>query len=225
MRWQQLYRDGGADALLDDGRGRRGHDPPADEAVDRYAALRNDPRKFSIASCWRMVAAEARGHRWRWFKKLASCAAWDRRTRNERALVLNREGEEAYTQRCGAYIEQDTESHAPGECSIQDDTSVNLWVIAPDGQIIRPVLSVCLDWRSRFVGGYCLVREANEHSVLRAYAMHADAWVCRPGTSPTTASRKVLTCGAAIARNAGRAAGLNLATASNRWKASLPWPA
>ena len=51
---------------------------------------------------------------------------------------------------------------------------MNVWVAMPDGEIVRPTLSVMLDWRSRFVGGWCVARTGNEQAALRAYRMHAE---------------------------------------------------
>ena len=76
----------------------------ASEAVALYWALRNDPRKFSLAHCHRVVADESARNAWTWHHTCTACAAWDRSTRNDRGLMLNREGDQRFTQTCGRYI-------------------------------------------------------------------------------------------------------------------------
>ncbi len=100
-RWDRLYCDGGADALARDGRGRQSFETVSEDAAALYWTLRNDPRKFKIAYCFRHVAFESERNRWRWFATLSACRKWDMRTRNERALLFNREGNHRYTQRAG----------------------------------------------------------------------------------------------------------------------------
>ena len=169
-RWRRQYRDGGVDALSKDGRGGSDREGPAEEAAAFYWSLRMDKRRFSMATCWRLTSVEAERHGWTWFKEYATCAAWDRRTRDDRALVLNQRGSLEYTRRCGQYVEQDPESFEPGECWVGDDSSLDLWVKLPSGEVVRPVLSTWLDWRSRAIVGYRVVTTGNEHSLLLGFS-------------------------------------------------------
>jgi len=173
QRWQTLFDDGGADALADDRHGRYGRRPPSPEAVELYWRWRHDPRRFGIADCHRKVALQAERNRWHWFASYSACKKWDRQTRDERALTLNREGEQAYTRKCESYIELDPESFAPGECWVGDDHPCDAWVLMPSGDIIRPVLSAWQDWRSRAIVGWRIVREGNEHALLLAFGQGA----------------------------------------------------
>lgn len=173
-RWQTLFDDGGADALADNKRGRHDRLQPSPEAVELYLRWRHDPRRFAVTDCFRKVAYEAERKRWRWFAKYEACKKWDQRTRDERALVLNREGEEAYTRRCASYVEIDPESFAPGECWVGDDHNCDVWVRMPGGEVIRPVLSAWMDWRSRTIVGWQIIRSGNEHALLLAFSKGAE---------------------------------------------------
>lgn len=167
-RWEKSYRKGGVDELAGDARGKWQRTPPDQAAVDLYWSIRMDPRAFSIATAWRRVSVAAKAERWRWFNKLPTCAAWDRRTRDERAIVLNQRGELKYQQQAGAYIEPDPESWESGEHWIGDDSTINAWV-KWRGKIIRPVISAWLDWRSRTLVGFRIVAGGNEHSLLLGF--------------------------------------------------------
>jgi len=180
-RWQRQYAERGADGLAKDGRGQWGRARPDSEAEQLYWALRNSPHKHSIAHCYRQVASEGNEHGWQWFRDLGTCQKWDRRTRDERALMLNREGDQKYTQRYGRYVEIDPESFEPGECWVGDDHDMRVWVRCPDGKVLRPVLSVWQDWRSRVIIGRSIVRQGNEHALLAAFGLGADHYRHIPG--------------------------------------------
>ncbi len=181
MRWESLYAAGGADALARDGRGRPQRDKLSEDAVAMYWALRNHPNKLSLAHCHRRVAHEAAHHGWTWHRTYSACAAWDQQTRDTRALVLNREGDQRYTQRCGRYIELDPESYESGACWVGDDHDANLWVRLVNDRIVRPTLSVWQDWRSRVIVGWRVVVEGNEHSLLLGFGDGAE-WYGLPET-------------------------------------------
>jgi transposase InsO family protein len=175
-RWETLNRKGGLAALCKDGRGGAVKDDLAADAVANYWALRNDPRKFKVKHCWRVIAKEASRRGWNWFGKYGACLFWDRRNRNDRALTLNQRGDLAYAQKSGPYLEIDPESFEPGECWVGDDTTCDLWVAFPDGQIARPVLSTLMDWRSRGIVGWRLAKTGNEHGILLAFRKGCDAF-------------------------------------------------
>jgi len=174
-RWAELYGSGGLDALARDGRGRWDRDNVSADAVALYWTIRND-KSYSIAHCHRQVCLEAEKRGWQWFKTYSACSAWDKRTRNDRALTLNHRGDLRYQQKSGAYIELDPESYAPGQCWVGDDHTLNVWVRLPNGKIVRPVLSAYQDWRSRVIVGFRVVQTGNEHSLLLAFSDGADAF-------------------------------------------------
>lgn len=144
------------------------------EAVKLHWTLRHDPRQFSIRHVWRLVKLEAKENGWNYFPKYSTCAAWDKRTRNERALVLNQRGDLKYAQVAGRYIEQDAESFEPGECWVGDNTTADAWVIMPNRDICRPVGSFWMDSRSRTVVGWRFTRAASEHSLMASLGDGAD---------------------------------------------------
>ena len=170
VRWESRRDSGGIDALAKDGRGGWSTEGPVLEAAALYWSIRSDPRRFSIAHCWRLVASEAKRNRWRWFQSLNTCKAWDRRTRDNRMLTLNQRGDLAYAQRSGPWIEPDLESYDAGECWVGDDATLDVWVRMPNGKMIRPAISAWLCWRSRVVTGFRIVRTGTENSILAAFS-------------------------------------------------------
>ncbi len=175
-RWEGEYRSGGADALVD-GRGRFTRaDGLSVEAVGYFRALRHGPNRLSIRQAWRLTKTEAGRNQWTWFSQYSTCAAWDKRTRNERGLILNQGGDLAYAQRAGRWIEPDLQSYEPGECWIGDDSTVDVWVRTPRGEIVRPVVSAWMDWRSRAIAGIRLTYSGTEQSLLLAFRDGADTF-------------------------------------------------
>lgn len=166
--WQKLHDAGGLDALAADGRGKYGRQQPDAEAIEFYLAHRYDPRKFTVAMCHRLTADEAARQKWRWFSTLSACRAWDRQTRDDRALTLNRDGDQAYKRRCQRWIEPDPKSFAPGQCIEMDDTPCNVWV-EYRGRVFRPTLSLSIDWRSRLIYGWAILPSGTEQGVLAAF--------------------------------------------------------
>lgn len=169
-RWQDAYKERGVDALAEDGRGKWQRGGPSPEASARYWQLRGGPNKRKIVDCWRTVATEAREKGWRWFDNARTCGAWDRRTRNERALTLSQGRERRDHMKCLAYMEHDVESFAPGECWVADDSTMNVWVRRRDGRVIRPTISAWQDWRARCIVGYRLIEHGNEHAILPGFS-------------------------------------------------------
>ncbi len=169
QRWAKMYREGGIDALSVDGRGLGNKVHPSEEAIERYWKLRLDPRRFSIAHCFRVVANEAREHEWGWFRSLRRCQAWDAVTRDAKELTLRHKGDQHYTADHKAYIQSEPDSFNPGEAWEADDHNIDCWCKLPSGRVVRPVLSAWLDWRSRVLVGWKVVAQGNQDSVLLAF--------------------------------------------------------
>lgn len=176
-RWDQVFRRGGLDALAVDRRGKRKTSiiGPSADAVAMYWALRNDPRRFTASKCHRLVAAEAEKRGWAWFDSVSATRRFDRANRQARGLILCRDGEQAYTAKAGPYIASDPESFQPNECWESDETPANAWVRMPSGEVLRPAVTVWLDWRSRCVVGYCVSVTGNQETILAAFASAARA--------------------------------------------------
>ena len=168
-RWRELYDGGGLSALVMDRRGTGGARRLSREASEFYLYLRNDPRKYSVAHCHRMVRHESDQQGWDWFETEAACRRWDQETRDPEALTFNREGERKWRARFAPKMMPDPESFGPGEYWEGDHSTFNVWVRWHDGKIIRPILTLWLDWRSRAVVGYRVVRDGSQDSILCAF--------------------------------------------------------
>lgn len=168
-RWESQNRDGGLAALAEDGRGGYDRRGPSIEAVDLFKALYFDPKKPSIAKAWREVKCEARRNSWRWFAALSTCRAWLPKAIDQRTAIFHREGKDAYRAKCEPYIQPDPESFAPGECWMSDHSAANCWVRARSGRIIRPFVTIWLDWRSRTLLGLSVVPVGTAESILIAF--------------------------------------------------------
>ncbi|MFO0972389.1 MAG: transposase domain-containing protein [Phycisphaerae bacterium] len=172
--WLRKFRAGGMDALGIDGRGRPpgGHEV-SDEAIARYRELRHSAHRLSISLCFRMVASEAAERGWRWFASDSACRAWDKRNIDPRGLVLTQGGELAFAAKAGPYLEPGPESFGPGEHWESDHTTLNCWAITKGGQIVRPVMTAWLDWRSRAIVGHTLCSTGNSDTILVALSAAA----------------------------------------------------
>lgn len=86
-------------------------------------------------------------------------------------LILAREGEVAYKNKCGDFIRRDWTDVAPGECVIGDtrtfDTRVRVWDAAKERWVaVRPNIAGLLDARSWYLSAYWITTEPVNHMTL-----------------------------------------------------------
>ena len=79
-------------------------------------------------------------------------------------VILAREGEEAFRNKCGDFIRRDWLDVAPGECVIGDsrtfDTRVRVWNDEQQKwQAVRPTIAALMDGRSWYIAAYWITAE------------------------------------------------------------------
>lgn len=104
------------------------------------------------------------------------------------ALILAREGEEAYKNRCVDFIRRDWSGLRPGECLIGDsrtfDTRVKVWNAAQNKWVaVRPNIAGLLDARSWYLASYWITTSpVNSETLINTLRLY----VCRSGgVAPT----------------------------------------
>ncbi|MBP5531580.1 MAG: Mu transposase C-terminal domain-containing protein [Lentisphaeria bacterium] len=94
------------------------------------------------------------------------------------AVILAREGESAFKNRCMDFIRRDWTDVAPGECVIGDsrtfDTRVRIWDDGKQAWIgVRPTITGLLDARSWFFGAYWITAEpVNAGTLIDTLALY-----------------------------------------------------
>ena len=104
------------------------------------------------------------------------------------ALILAREGEEAYKNRCVDFIRRDWSGLRPGECLIGDsrtfDTRVKVWNAAQNKWVaVRPNIAGLLDARSWYLASYWITTSpVNSETLINTLRLY----FCRSGgVAPT----------------------------------------
>lgn len=144
------------------------------EAKDLFLSLYLDPRRRSVAWCWRQVEAVRGRNCWEWpayetvrrlTKQWATPAEADYYRLGEkrwRALYLPR-------------IQRDWSQTRPGEVLIGDHAQCDFICLA-SGKPVRAWLTAWMDARSRFLTAWAITTRPNTDVLLRTLADHVKAW-------------------------------------------------
>lgn len=170
-RWYSAYQTAADIMALVDRRGGavRGECDPA--AWTRFLALFMTGRQMRQKHCWRRVREEAHREGWRWYGSYDALrrAVTRRIPEQDQALARCPEDFRRYYR---AFLEQNAEAFAPGECWIGDHAQLDLICskINSKGkrQHFRPWLTAWMDWRTRRIMGWCLCESPNSTSILAA---------------------------------------------------------
>ena len=165
-RWDAAFRTSGITSLLP-GYTTAGDTDVSDQAVKHFRQLYLDLRQPSVKACWQQVAHLAKQHGLAWFNSLRTCQAWVLRTFTKPELVLNRQGQGAYTAICAPYIQRDPDHHEGNECWIGDHHQLDLWCTY-QGKLLRPWITAWQDMRSRVIVGWVLCPQPNQSTILAA---------------------------------------------------------
>jgi putative transposase len=158
-RWTE--RDGGGGGgERNDSRG------PFAEFFGEVKRLYRDQRRRSIAFCHDHAELRAKENGWPMpsYKTTRRMIA----AIPHRVVALRREGSRAYDAKHGPYIERDYTDLASNACWESDEHQYDVWVIGPDGKLIRPWLLAWMDVRSRFYTGFKISATAGDTSVILA---------------------------------------------------------
>jgi len=155
FRWQRKYKEGGVAALIDQrGGSARGEDSIPEEAWDMFYNLYMTQQKRSIKLCYDVVSQN--------FSNIPSVSSFERKIRKVpySALVLYREGEKAFNDRCLPSMERSKLAIESNSIWFSDHHTCDVFVKSADGKrIMRPWLTVFFDARSNKVVSH-LLRDA-----------------------------------------------------------------
>lgn len=168
--WRGSYREKGQAGLVD---GRwlpkrtvdRAEDPFIQFIKDQFLTLKQ--RSFSACYQDALDAAAVKG----WPVLHERTARREIQKIPREVLILKREGEKAWEDTAGPYIERDYSGLASNAMWVADHHQFDVWVITADGERVRPWLSAFMDMASRKLVGWIIRPHApNTESVLRSLA-------------------------------------------------------
>jgi putative transposase len=138
-----------------------------------------DERQPSLRSCWERAAEHARAIRATWCDYDAC-----RRQLPQRCDVetqLRHRDPRKWRSQYAPWVEQDAERYAAGQCWVSDHRPLDLLCrppspgssreASPGSAVIRPVLTIWQDWRTRKIVGWTLAPTPNTSTILSALRM------------------------------------------------------
>ncbi|MBE0535006.1 MAG: DDE-type integrase/transposase/recombinase [Phycisphaerae bacterium] len=168
-RWRKRKKEEGLLGLVD-GRGGRvvAEEAISPEAWEIFKGIFLDARQPTLKGAWQILCYlnTKEKHGWR-VPKYPSMARYVKANIPYPAMVLHREGVDAYEAKCSPHIELDPDSVAPGEVWVGDHHQFNC-MIFERGQWVRPWITAWQDWRSRMIVGGHVSLGPNQTTVLRA---------------------------------------------------------
>jgi len=161
--WDKRAGDGDIDALIDT---RGGHHPEAEasqEAWDAFEDFYLNSNAASVRQCWRKVKRMVARTGWRWVSYSECLRRKDEKISLEKQAFHRRP--KIYRTQFAPSIEQDEESWGANFLWIADHKQMDFWVCWR-GTIIRPWLTLWIDWRTRRVVGWVLSDSPNSSTIL-----------------------------------------------------------
>lgn len=167
LRWHSVYRTPRDIEKLVDTRGgnRRGEASPAAWKYFKDLFLdENEPSKIDI---WRATRDEARRRDWRWLTYRKCCEQLPDKIPPDIQAQFRQP--KAWRRQCAAYVPQDPERWAAGECWEGDHRQLNvICQVGMHRKLIRPWLTAWIDRRSRRLVGWVLSEQPNSTTILAA---------------------------------------------------------
>lgn len=170
-RLDREYRTGGLGGLVDRRGGDRRSEAAGAEEITDFAALLYryylDPNQPDLAFAYALAADKAR-------EKGLNVPSYSTAKRLVKklpypVLVMHREGEKAFNDKCLPYIERDYTSIKSNEWWTSDHHQFDVFV--KDGKkLVRPWVTVFMDMRSRLALGWAVSTQPSQDTVLAAFA-------------------------------------------------------
>ena len=161
----KAYR--GIAALID----RRGGHQAAEAAAEAWKAFedlylhQNQP---TVRHCWRIVKNLAAENGWRWISYSQCRRQLDGKIPPEKQAFHRTP--KLYRTQFAPYIQQNEESWRAGQRWVSDHKQMDLWACWL-GQIIRPWLTIWIDWRTRRIVGWALSDSPTSSTILGSLRM------------------------------------------------------
>jgi len=166
--WKRSLKADGVDGLADGRAARelRGQEIP--DQLERYFdGLYLDQAQPSISYCHRVTTAKARELE----LECPSIRTFERHVKSLPlpTLILARQGEKAWRDKCGPYIERDYSKLAVNRIWNSDHHQFDLICIGPDGKPMRPWVTIWEDIKSQRCLGVAVVASPNSDSIVLAF--------------------------------------------------------
>jgi putative transposase len=173
--WECDFSEGGEAALVDGrlknksggggGGGGGDDDGPFAEFFDYVRRLYLTQRKTSMKFCHDHAMLKAAEMGWQAPESYKTTVRMLKQIPH-RVITLKREGPRKYDAQHGPYIERDYSGLPCNEVWESDEHIFDVWVLAPDGRLVRPVLIPWFDVRSRYVVGFKICDRAGDSATI-----------------------------------------------------------
>lgn len=164
-RWDATYHGPADTVKLIDARGGDRKSVSAAAAWAYFRDLYLHQNQPTVAQCWQTVRDRAAAEGWGWCSLGRCREQLDRRIPPQ--VQARHRDPGLYRRQLAPFIEQRAEAADAGQMWIGDDKQLDL-VCRFQGQLIRPWMSVWMDWRTRRVGGWILTGSPNSTTILAA---------------------------------------------------------
>jgi len=166
--WEGKSKGGRNPVALADRRG--GHQAPeaSAEAWKAFEDLYLHQNQPTIRQVWKLIRTLAAENGWQWVS-YSRCRKLVNRKIPPEKQAFHRTPE-IYRKQLAPYIPQHEESWRAGQLAIADHKQLDIWVCWR-GTIIRPWLTVWMDWRTRRIIGWTLSDSPNSSTILGSFRM------------------------------------------------------
>ncbi|MGE5606273.1 MAG: DNA-binding domain-containing protein, partial [Bacteroidota bacterium] len=167
-RWRKDYRAGGRMALLPGWGDRKKNHDIDPHAWEMFLKMYLTLQQRSVSDCYTDLQIIAAEKRWR----VPSLRTIQRMVNEipESTLILFREGEEAFRNKCEPYILRDHETVLANQIWVGDHQERDIFVQGPNGKPVRPWLTAWLDFRSTKLVGWTISYSPNTDTIMAAFA-------------------------------------------------------
>jgi transposase InsO family protein len=166
--WERKSNGGRNPTALADRRG--GHQAPeaSAEAWKAFEDLYLHQNQPTARQVWKLIRKLAAENGWQWVSYSRCRKLLNRKIPPEKQAFHRTP--EIYRKQLAPYIPQHEESWRAGQLWISDHKQLDLWCCWR-GTIIRPWLTVWMDWRTRRIVGWMLSDSPNSSTILGSFRM------------------------------------------------------
>ncbi len=161
-RWHKKYRTPADILKFVHKRGGNTRGRADRNAIDFFRQCYLDERQPTIKSCWERTRDEATKEGWVWTSYSAVRRSLDKWIPPE--VAARYRSPKTYRDRFAPYVQMAPDAWPAGAVWIGDHCQLDLWCRYRD-QLIRPWLTVWMDWRTRKIVGWMLSTSPNSHTI------------------------------------------------------------
>lgn len=172
-RWESLIREHGPGGLLD-GRGghNKGETEIPEEAWAHFSNLYLHGNRLSMKQAYILTEDAAQRLGWGQLPSFTTFKRQALQRFDKQALILAREGNKAFDDKCMPYMQRSYTSLAPNQLWVSDHHRFDLHCTY-QGRIVRPWVTPWMDVRSRRIMSLIVSTNPNQNVILGAFAQGA----------------------------------------------------